>query len=335
VTKSGGARARAGAMLAPMRRILGLLGLALVVPWVACEDRTVALSDAPSTTGSSSGGTAGSTSSSSSASLGSSSSTQSSSTGGSGFPTFGSTGLGPHPTTGTTGSYGFGSGGDFGDNDVDGGMNHGADSGGSSGEPIGGVTGGGNEGGQGPDCQDPECRVCLYALSDCNIPTLECPDTEDWLWKCNKCGIQCPSGSNCFQGFKCREACSEGGICELGEYCDPVFNTCVHCVDDTHCSDFGQVCLAGECVKCKDNDGCTEADRPYCIAGQCRECISSADCGGDTCNPQNRCIECFDDDECDDESLPFCVQNACTECRYDEDCDEDEACSFFTCSARN
>jgi len=324
-------------MLAPMRRILGLLGFALAVPWVACEDRTVALSDAPTASASSSGGTAGSLSSSTSSSSSSSSSNSQTSGSSSSFgsPTFGSSGFGAHSVTGTTGSYPFGSGGDNGDSNVDGGLNHGADAGGTTGLPIGGVTGGGNEGGQGPDCQDRECRVCRSAMRECAAPTPECPETEDWLWKCSQCGIQCPIGSSCFEGFKCRTSCVEPEDCELGEVCDPVNSVCVHCFEDAQCAPFGQVCLAGECAKCKVDDDCTDGDRPYCIAGQCRECLSPDDCGGDTCNPENRCIECFEDDDCDDPALPLCAQNACTECRYDEDCDEGETCSFFTCSPGN
>lgn len=318
-------------MLAPMRRVLALFGLALVVP-IACEDRTVPLTQDQQLSVSNSGGIGGGTSSSTT--WGSTSGTQTAS-GGSG--NFGTTGFSTHGVTSTTVPHPFGAGGDN-DSDAGGASNHSNDSNGSGGlPPVGGIsTSGGNEGGQGPDCQDDDCLTCAYARGYCNVPTLDCSEQDDWLRNCDACGPQCPVGLTCFQGFKCRASCFGEGGCGPGEYCDPEFSACVACYDDEHCADFGKVCLAGECVECRTKDDCSNPDRPFCIAGACRECISPANCNGGFCNALNRCIECFDDEHCNDEQ-PFCNAGVCTECRGNEDCEDHEYCSSFnfTCSPRD
>lgn len=319
-------------MLAPMRRALGLFGLALAVPWVACDDRTVALSRPPTTSLSSSGGTSGSGDSTSfSATLdGSTSSIHGTASGGS--LTFGPTGFTTWGPTSTTVSP-FGAGGA---DDTDGATGHG-DSDGSGGLPVGvaAVDGGGNEGGQGPECQDPDCLICASARANCDAPTLECHDTEGWLQKCSRCAA-CAVGSVCFQGFKCRPPCLDGG-CGPGEYCDLESNACVRCLTDTDCAGFGAVCLAGECAECAFHSDCADPKRPYCIAGECHECLSHDDCEDGACVPGNRCleVECRDHDDCHDESRPFCSYWICTECRGNADCDEDEYCVSYTCSPRN
>ena len=326
-------------MLRAMRRVLGLLGFALALPWVACEDRTVALSQAETLTTSSGGTAAGSagtggitasTSTASSATLAGPSGAQ----GSGGSPGFGPTGFGTFTVTSTTMSHSpFGAGGD---GDVDGG--HGVESGGSNGFPMGGIpsTSGGNEGGQGPDCYGNQC-LCQYAEVDCDHPTPECPNLVDWVRNCGGCGPGCGPYFTCYLGIECLPVCSEEGSCDPGLHCDEGLYACVECTTDEHCAPLGKVCLTGHCVECAGRDDCTNADRPYCIAGSCRECISPDDCEGGSCNANARCVDCVDDDDCNDESRPFCVRAACTECEYDTDCEEGETCSDSsgTCSPRN
>lgn len=336
VAKSGGAGSIAGAMLAAMRRVLGLVGLALAVPWVACDDRTIPLTQDEETALSSTGGAGGGTGdTTSSSSLNSSSNTSTNTqTASGGSPNVGVTTFATHGGVGTTGPHPFGAGGDN-DSGGNGASSRGDDSVGG-GPPIGGITNGGNEGGQGPDCREPDCLICNYALRYCNAPTPDCSAPNDWLEVCHPCEPQCPAGFTCFEGLKCREACYEEGSCGLNQYCDPGAGACVSCYADEHCAPFGKVCLAGDCAECRTASDCSDPARPYCIAGVCRECLQASDCDGGFCNAINRCIDCFSDEHCS-EPYPFCNASVCSECRYDADCGEGEECSFpsFTCSPRN
>ena len=328
-------------MLRAMRRVLGLFVFALVLPWLACEDRTVSLSEDQGTSltssgGSGGGGSGGDSTSSGGTSDGGTSSGGSGSGGSFGNATNGDGGSGgsfsPGNTNfsatgfGTTVSFGFGSGGS---NSSSGATNHGGSG------PFGTstFTTGGNEGGQGPECQDGECGICAGAMRDCSVPTPDCTEYEAWHLKCNRCYPQCAPGLACVHDFKCSPTCLGDGTCPDPDkpHCDLTFGACVQCYEAEHCAEFGQLCLAGECVDCINQDDCSGND--YCIAGECVECVSNSDCdGGRSCDQRNRCIEieCMNDVDCDEEN-PICNFGACAECRGDTGCDEDEYCFNFTC----
>lgn len=313
-----------------MRRVLGLVGLALALPWVACEDHTVSLSQDQGTSLSSSGGSnSGGTSSGGTSSGGSFSTSLGDTTNGDGGSfTPGNTNFGVPTASSTTTSF-FGA---EGSNGPTGSASH-TGAGGSG--PFGSntSTSGGNEGGQGPECLDRDCGICASAMRDCSVPTPDCAEYEAWHLKCNRCYPQCAPGLACVHDFKCSPTCLGDGTCPDPDkpHCDLTFGACVQCSQPEHCAEFGQLCLAGECVDCIDKDDCSGND--YCIAGECVECVSNSDCdGGRSCDQRNRCIEieCLNDLDCDEEK-PICNFDACVECRGDAGCDEDEYCFNYTC----
>src|SRR6187551_2368017 len=124
--KAAGAHWRSSAMLRAMRRVLGLFGFALALPWVACDDHTVSLSQDQETGLSSAGGTSSDTSSGGSTGFGAA--TNSSNGGSGGSFNAGNTNFGGPTANSTTVSLSFGAGGS---NGPTGGANHTVNAGGS------------------------------------------------------------------------------------------------------------------------------------------------------------------------------------------------------------
>ena len=86
--------------------------------------------------------------------------------------------------------------------------------------------------------------------------------------------------------------------------CDTTTETCVACLDNTHCAAPTALCdpSTNECVACLMNPDCADDTMPICEAGACRACAADADCmdmtGTPVCDePSGRCVECTVDSE--------------------------------------
>jgi hypothetical protein len=158
-----------------------------------------------------------------------------------------------------------------------------------------------------------------------------------------------PSVCHPFTGL-CALACEVdadrvgAGVCPTGERCNPTFEVCVACVEDTDCSGALPACdvKQGRCVECVGLDTCP-ALRPVCDSTQhCVECVGDVDCAaaGEVCLLDlARCVQCRDDSDCrarvgddDDDGLCLPGELRCVECIDDGDCASDPEKPF--CSTR-
>ena len=97
-----------------------------------------------------------------------------------------------------------------------------------------------------------------------------------------------------------------GGACTgATPVCDTTTETCVACLDNTHCAAPTALCdtTSNECVACLGDSDCTaDATMPICESGACRACAADADCTAMTATPvcdepSGRCVECTVDSE--------------------------------------
>ena len=137
-------------------------------------------------------------------------------------------------------------------------------------------------------------------------------------------------------GLPCDDACAGDT-----PHCDIESNTCVACLEASHCGAPTTMCVAGACVECTSAAECTSSAAPVCgAAGACVGCTESADCDRfDTesadfvCETSSgACVGCLvaDNDAegrnaaCPSDS-PYCDAGACLPCLDDADCTDPAA----------
>jgi len=101
--------------------------------------------------------------------------------------------------------------------------------------------------------------------------------------------------------------------------CNPSTNTCVACLDGSHCN---------------DNNDCTVDS---CGAGACMNSArpEATPCAGGVCsNPGSACVECVNDEQCSGVT-PRCdtSTNACVACLNAAHCNDNNDCTSDSCSA--
>lgn len=304
---------RASAMLGLMRARPVVVVLSIAAGWLACEDRSVELASegAPSTTQTSSDGTATAT--------GGSGTVDSGGTFGSGTPT--GTPMGTNGTGGPcTGRGCDGMGGNGHDGTI------GAGGSPKSTSSFAGAFGFGDAGAA--SCLDPDdadysdCVACQTALGTC-MPTPDCQDDPDWetTWRhgCQERG--CGPDKQCQTGFACYEptaACLRPCFNGCTFFCDEGAGVCVRCLSDEHCGpSFTPYCLVGVCVECERAEHCVGGR--HCIGGQCVQCVTDTEC--QEASPRfKRCLRSLNPRE-----------NRCVECASHADCEEGQACISDSC----
>ncbi|MGM0576592.1 MAG: hypothetical protein ACQEXJ_12755, partial [Myxococcota bacterium] len=210
------------------------------------------------------------------------------------------------------------------------------------------------------ECSTPRglCEPCTYGW-ECG-PDAACikegPSSRVCMPRCGGEGQTCPASSTCdtdadtglkvclSDGDKCcyeadPTACLEPGECNppcSGETPFCVDDTCVQCLNNTHCT--GEMTCDELSGSCKDpNQQCT-GDTPFFWDGECVECLNNTHCADGlycesethTCTEQGSvCDTCSED-------YPACVEvNGefyCVPCDSDDDCGDNCACNTDTYS---
>jgi hypothetical protein len=136
-----------------------------------------------------------------------------------------------------------------------------------------------------------------------------------------------------------------GGAC-MGAtpHCDTDTDTCVACLDNTHCDESAPVCGAGGvCGPCTGPTDCSAyPDAPVCgdsgaVDGMCVACVGDSDCtdadAGKCDTGTNTCVPCDDSDQCTEDGAGICDMSGesgvCVECTIDT---EETACGEFSCN---
>ncbi len=134
-----------------------------------------------------------------------------------------------------------------------------------------------------------------------------------------------------------------GGAC-MGAtpHCDTDTDTCVACLDASHCDESAPVCGAGGvCGPCTGPADCSEyPDAPVCgdsgaADGTCVACAGDADCtdadAGKCDTATNACVPCDDSDQCTEDGAGVCdmtgESGVCVECTVDDE----SACGGNSC----
>jgi Cys-rich repeat protein len=203
--------------------------------------------------------------------------------------------------------------------------------------------------GEGWVCYGPECRP-FGAQCDTNEECAPGYDCVDWM-----CQLEaCLSDEDCDDGISCNgeETCDTGTCvagtspCGEGTYCDEGSDSCVECLENSHCAGddlyctgtpvctvgvcglSGDPCGAGtycdedsdDCVECLENSNCDDGiacnGAETCADGACVAGISP--CGaGEYCDESgDACVECLENSHCPDDSLyctgtPLCASGIC------------------------
>jgi hypothetical protein len=134
-------------------------------------------------------------------------------------------------------------------------------------------------------------------------------------------------------------ACAASGICATCSatnhtactgatpLCDVPVNTCVGCLTDANCSSPKPICdsVALSCRICTGNADCSGAT-PECAtagpnAGDCVLCVADPNCPPATprCTASNVCVQCLSAADCGGDT-PICNAGVCQACASDADC---------------
>ncbi len=124
-----------------------------------------------------------------------------------------------------------------------------------------------------------------------------------------------------------------GGACMGGTpHCDT--DTCVACLDNTHCDESAPVCgTGGVCGPCTGPTDCSAyPDTPVCgdsgaVDGTCVGCAGDSDCAnadaGKCDTATNTCVPCDDSDQCTEDGAGVCDMSGesglCVECNADDE----------------
>src|SRR5690606_18976584 len=99
-------------------------------------------------------------------------------------------------------------------------------------------------------------------------------------------------------------------------------NTCVECLDNTHCTEpDAPVCdlETNSCTGCSENEGCAHLTETTLCAPEsatCVACLTADDCDGNVCDPSSH--TCTD--------LSAGTEVACEPCQYDAQCIPGQVC---------
>ncbi len=126
-----------------------------------------------------------------------------------------------------------------------------------------------------------------------------------------------------------------GGACTGAmPHCDTDTDTCVACLDDSHCDEMAPVCSAGGvCGPCTGPADCAAyPDTPVCgdsgaVDGTCVGCAGDSDCtdadAGKCDTSTNTCVPCDDSDQCTEDGAGVCDMSGesglCVECNADDE----------------
>jgi Cys-rich repeat protein len=167
--------------------------------------------------------------------------------------------------------------------------------------------------------------------TDCEIG-LVCDDVD------HSC-VECASDSHCLSpdspvcdatSCTCVE-CALNDDCESDQVCDPLSNTCVQCVEGSDCFDAAPFCDSTNrtCVACVSDENCGE-DVCNPATGTCVECVNNTDCPAEqpNCAGDNTCQQCLSDANCAGDT-PICdiAVGVCVECMEDVDCEVGTICN--------
>lgn len=158
------------------------------------------------------------------------------------------------------------------------------------------------------------CRACTP--SDCSGATRACEQTP---------------GAHQGECVECTAA--NGSACSGAKpLCDSGTNTCVGCRSNADCSGRTPICdastrlcractAASDGADCKPGSGVCVTDPKDSFLGQCVQCVSSADCGTQSCNiPTHTCVNCGSSAQCGN-PRPVCdVGGECRPCSDDRQC---------------
>ncbi len=195
--------------------------------------------------------------------------------------------------------------------------------------------------------------AALLLLANCG--TDDCPEgTVDMDGRCvmadaGRHDAGSDGGDGDDAGTDAPMAC--GGAC-MGAtpHCDTDTDTCVACLDNTHCDESAPVCGAGGvCGPCTGPADCAAyPDALVCgdsgaADGTCVACAGDADCmdadAGKCDTGTNTCVPCDDSDQCTEDGAGVCDMSAesgvCVECNAgDETACGDNVCDVeaMTCT---
>ena len=138
----------------------------------------------------------------------------------------------------------------------------------------------------------PSCAGGAQCPADysCNGETCE-PDAG----RCDACGGQCGGATPaCIAETGMCGECSNDTPCPIGEFCDPMTNTCsgnepCECGNDAQCATCGgrPICLQGNCVECLDDTDCPARSACNLDTFACE----ASPCSGVTCQMGSQCSE--------------------------------------------
>jgi len=194
-------------------------------------------------------------------------------------------------------------------------------------------------------CYSPQetCGTCQYDW-ECGDGAA-CIKTNDGPKVCMaRCGdgVACADGATCTADSDttievCSGTCDEASLPCNGACVSPTpfckTETCVQCLDNTHCADDQTCDTNGFCA----GGGCA-SDTPYFWDNQCVQCLEDSHCAdGLICNQQTHACGGEDDvcAACED-PYPACAQVGgdfyCVQCTLDEHCGVGGTCNAATYS---
>ncbi len=183
-------------------------------------------------------------------------------------------------------------------------------------------------------CTSLECDPGFHVEGDACVPDVA-PDTG--------MSDSGPDTGDTDAGTDAPMAC--GGACTGAmPHCDTDTDTCVACLDDSHCDEMAPVCSAGGvCGPCTGPADCAAyPDALVCgdsgaADGTCVACAGDSDCtdadAGKCDTTTNTCVPCDDSDQCTEDGAGICDMSGesglCVECTIDT---EETACGLFSCN---
>lgn len=160
------------------------------------------------------------------------------------------------------------------------------------------------------DCANSSCDTTTHECSECTQDR-DCPAFKT----CNDSNICVLKEGSCYTDGNCDGATP---------YCYVADNSCVSCLNDSHCSDDWKMCgTAGTCVvkpgQCDTNSDCTDPAKNLCGGSDSHTCVFD-------------CTACEDHKECN-AAATACVlkDNRCddkSDCTSDQKCDDTNTCIF-------
>mgnify|MGYP001015669730 CR=1 FL=1 len=199
-----------------------------------------------------------------------------------------------------------------------------------------------------PKC-DSTTRTCVQCLAN-----TDCGSKNAAFCSSNMC-IPCTLSTQCHftTEKKCLTAAtpalcvqcisdSDCGSTSATPKCHPTTNTCVACLDSTHCtSRSASRCSSNACVPCTDANDCHFNPENQCLASPppatCVQCRTDADCVLPTSRcllSTHKCVTCLTDTDCSG-STPRCLTSTstCVACISNSDCNSvsESKCTSNTC----